>query len=151
MEAFEIVPAYAGGWVPVAVALARKAERVMRPDRWHYLILEACIPGAPFVQLAVHDGLVLAEVRADQFARTGPLLDERVAEVMVASGWHEPVADRHSDRCNWWQEWPFPCDTGAICEHLVALLVSGFDLADHVVVKLSVFPGDDLSKDELSA
>jgi hypothetical protein len=137
--------------VPVAVALARKAESVMRHGRWQFLILEACIPGTPFVQLAVHDSLVLAEVRADHFADAGPLLDERVAEVMLDSGWHEPEPDRHSDRCNWWQEWPFPCDTGAICEHLLALFVSGFGLPDDITVKLKVFPGDELCEDEVSA
>jgi hypothetical protein len=151
MEEFNVVPAFAGGWAAVAAALARKAASAMQPDRWHYLIVEAGMEGAPFVQLAVHSSLVLAEVRADRFAACGPILDARVAEAMLACGWNAPDDEPESCRCNWWQEWSYPSDMTAICGHLLALFVVGFDVPEDVVVTLKAFPGDDLCEEEQPA
>lgn len=131
----------------MAAALARKVRSVAERDRWWYLVLEADVAGAPYVQLAVHESALLAEVRSDDYWIDGPPLDGSVVAAMEAAGWSAPEGI-DAGRPHWWIQREAPYDADTVCGELVLWFATGFNLGEDVSTSLTVFPGDPLEDED---
>lgn len=156
-RAFELVPASAGGWAAVSVALARLLAAASTEGLWWATIdqPEGANPG--FAHLGPdEDGSLYTEVAGDFYLPQDAHLDPGQWAALRRLGWADPVPDLSGDDeiqpRNHTRSWPVDELVDA-CDHVLMTLqcVYGFAETDTIGVYLDPFaPPDAVASDVLT-